>query len=272
MCAKDEGCMSPVTPASQQRRELAMRLAQACPPELGAEIAVTGSSARGLADDESDLEVNLWVERLPPLEARMRWLAAAGVEQLSAASAPRPDGSEWITGRIEGVMLEAGWQSFAALAQALEGILSGQASRQTLAELVASAVPLRPGPRLAGWQARLAHVPPVLREQALAQAQARLHDAEHWQGRLRLARRGERLALFEALGADLGCMLRLLYALNDRWDPGARWLLSLASDFARAPVNWRARLAWLYGLPLEGALDETRRLLSESAVLAAASS
>lgn len=259
--------MSPLTPASQRRRELARMLAQDCPPELGAEIALTGSSARGLADDDSDLELNLWVERLPPVEARLRWLAAAGVQQPAAAAAPRPDGSEWISGSIDGVALEAGWQTFDALALALEAILAGQTPRMVLAELAASALPLRPGPHLAGWQARLAHLPLLLREQALAQAQARLADADHWQNRRRLAQRGECVALFDALGADLACVLRLLYAINDRWDPGPKWALSLAGEFTHAPHDWRGRLARLYGLPLQRALDETHALLRESVSL-----
>ncbi len=54
---------SDATAASRLRLDLAQRLTDVCPAELGQEIALTGSAARGRADDFSDIELNLWVDQ-----------------------------------------------------------------------------------------------------------------------------------------------------------------------------------------------------------------
>jgi predicted nucleotidyltransferase len=43
---------------------LAREMTDACPPELGSEIALAGSVARGWADEHSDIELNFWLETL----------------------------------------------------------------------------------------------------------------------------------------------------------------------------------------------------------------
>lgn len=57
--------------ASHTRLTPARRLVQSCPPELGQEIAVTGSVARGVADEHSDVEINLCVDAMPEVERRL---------------------------------------------------------------------------------------------------------------------------------------------------------------------------------------------------------
>lgn len=53
------------TDASRRRAELAGQLARGCPVELAEEIALVGSTAHGLADDDSDLELNHWADAIP---------------------------------------------------------------------------------------------------------------------------------------------------------------------------------------------------------------
>lgn len=56
--------------ASALRRRLAAELVSACPIELATEAALTGSAARGVADEYSDIELNFWSEALPSSEQR----------------------------------------------------------------------------------------------------------------------------------------------------------------------------------------------------------
>jgi len=53
-----------------------------CFNDLGREIAVTGSVARGVADEYSDVELNLWVDVLPAAEGWRAWLEGMGVTDL----------------------------------------------------------------------------------------------------------------------------------------------------------------------------------------------
>lgn len=102
---------SDATKASRIRYQLAQEVAQACPPELGREIALTGSVSRGLADDDSDIEWLTWVETLPSAEERVAWLREVGATEIIPAERAIGDGSIWAWSRYSGVCLETGWQT-----------------------------------------------------------------------------------------------------------------------------------------------------------------
>src|SRR6478736_4450522 len=63
---------------SVERRALAKKLAEACPPDLGQAIIITGSVARGVADKYSDLEVRFLVDAPHPISVYHDWLRSAG--------------------------------------------------------------------------------------------------------------------------------------------------------------------------------------------------
>jgi predicted nucleotidyltransferase len=222
------------TPASQRRAELALRLAQTCPPELADEIALVGSVAHGVADDESDLELNLWAEATPPLAARLAWLQAAGATDVHAEDAPRPDDSYWIGFTLEGISGEVGWQTYTACDEALEFVLSGKADRKALvfADILTSALPLRIAGRLAAWQARLSGYSDAVLAAIIAEALARWSRPDAFASARRLAQREERIALTALLVDDLDMALRVLYAAHRRWEPSRKWTLTLARRFA----------------------------------------
>src|SRR6266851_371047 len=148
------------TAASQTRCQMASELVSRCPRALGHEVAVTGSVGRGVADEDSDIELNLWVEVLPPRNERIEWLEAAGATDVMVDAEPIETGSIWVTCRYSGVWVEAGWQTIDSLEHSLRTILTGAVadhSRLVLAEIVEHAVPLRTSGLLAAWQRELAH-------------------------------------------------------------------------------------------------------------------
>lgn len=246
----------PVSDAVTRRIDLARRLVERCPLELSGEIALTGSTARGVADDESDLELNLWADAIPPLDKRIAWLTAAGASDLYAESVPRPDDSYWIRFTLDGIAGEIGWQTVAALDSLLDRIRAGEAADQrVLAEIVCSAVPLRTSGRLAAWQATLAGYSDAVQAEIVAVAVA------HWSKpnkAKRLARHGESLALTESLLKDLEVAVRLLYAVHRRWQPAPKWSLTVARTFAPEIVG-RINAA-LSDPSLEGRVDLTAQV------------
>ncbi len=56
--------------ASRIRYKIAHELVQLCPPALGQEIVLTGSTSRGIADEASDIEQVFYVDAVPSLEER----------------------------------------------------------------------------------------------------------------------------------------------------------------------------------------------------------
>jgi hypothetical protein len=237
--------LSHATPESRRLYDRAAALAATCPPELGREIAVLGSVARGLADAHSDLEIALWNVTLPPAAARAGWLAEQGVTDLLVSESARSDGSVWVAGRLDGLPFEASWQTVAALEAALHRITAAEGLERevlALAELIVSAQPLRTVGWLARWQALLAAFPPALERAIIDSVAGRWARADHWVGLARLARRGESLLLAERLAAELDALLHLLYVVNRRWEPSRKWTLTLAADLPRMPAGWRERL------------------------------
>ena len=227
--------------ASHKRYALALRLAESCPPELGSELALTGSTAAGLADEASDLELNLWAETIPPADARVAWLRAARVQNIQVFEQPRPDDSYWIGGRLDDVSLEVGWQTLEIADANVQKLLSG-GMPQVMAYIFVNAIPFRTGGRLPAWQESLRAYSEFVQAQAVQQALGRWSKPDYIDGLLRLARRGERLALVETLLGDMKEMMALLYAVNRRWQPSRKWTLSAARTFALMPERWRERM------------------------------
>lgn len=227
--------------ASRRRYGLAVRLAETCPPELGSELALTGSTSSGLADEGSDLELNLWGETIPPAEARVAWLAAAGVTDIQVFEEPRPDESYWIGGRFDDVPLEVGWQTLETGQTNVQKLLSGSMP-QVMGYVLATAIPFRSAGYLLNWQTQLRAYSETVQAQAVQSALSRWAKPDHMDMVLRVARRGERLAVAEMVLDDLKELISLLYAINRRWQPSRKWTLAAAHAFTLMPERWRERI------------------------------
>lgn len=261
------------TPESRRRAQIAAVLAANCPAQIGGiacdEIALTGSTARGLADAESDLELNFWSAAIPSGEARAALLRESGAADVRVIEAPRSDDSYWVSGVIDGVPVEIGWQTFAALDAQIAALLSGEVTdRKALAlgEVIASARPLRTNGWFADRQASLRAYPDRLQAAVIAEAAGRWTPA-HFAQEARLARRGELLALYDLLIGDFDAMLRLLYAVNRRWEPSRKWTLSAARDLALGPADLEARLHALFAEPPEDAVCTAGHLIDQALAL-----
>lgn len=222
------------TPASHHRLQLARQIADACPPALAADIALTGSSARGWATDDSDLELNLWSETLPPLEARSAWLTTIGVRDLDIEAAARDDDSFWIGGVYEAVPVEFGWQTYAALDATCDRLLSGAITDRSvtfLATLILNGIPLRDSGAVGARQVRLRAYPDNVQRACIQRAVAHIKRG-HVQTTLALAARGETISAVERLVADLDAAIQVVYAAHRQWMPTRKWTLTTARTFA----------------------------------------
>lgn len=201
------------TSESRLRLQYARAIADSCPESLFDEIALTGSSARGIATANSDIEINFWVSELPPQQARIRWLESIGVDNLFVHPEPRPDNSYWISGRYQGIELEAGWQTVADLDSALTALIAVKTTEHKalrLAELVLSAQSLRGAGVLGKWQAILQHYPSELSHKLILDALSEWHsEIDTWLEN-RLNNRD--------FGADSHRIWRVIFALNQQWE------------------------------------------------------
>ncbi|MBK8024335.1 MAG: DUF4037 domain-containing protein [Chloroflexi bacterium] len=253
------------TPASRIRFDFARRFAEACPPDLAEEIAVSGSVARGWSDDDSDVELNLWTSNLPSAEARAAWMAGLGIIALDIEPEARDDDSWWIGGEFQGIPVEFGWQTYEALDRTCERLLSGTVTDRGftfLADLLLHVISLRETGALAERQARMRDMPERV-QRALTTAALTGFKPGHLDSLRRLALRGETLALDAALLSDLDAALRLIYAAHKRWMPSRKWSQTAALEFA--PADWLTRFdAALRPIdPLER-IEAVRRLVRDA--------
>lgn len=223
-----------ITDASRLRIELARQIAEQCPPELADEIGVSGSAARGRSDDESDMEINIWVKTLPDASARADWLASLNIENLTFEEHPRDDVSYWVGGVYQGIDLEIGWQTYDALDVTCDKLLSGTITDRGftfLADLLLHVILLRDTGEIEQRRARLRRYPERMQRESLKAATARFKPGVIAERR-RLARNGETLALNERLIGDLDAALQIIYAAHKRWMPGHKWTMTEVRTFA----------------------------------------
>jgi hypothetical protein len=197
-----------VTVRSETLQALAARLAEQL-PKSATEVVLTGSTARGVADELSDIELLVVSERLPdelPLAELQSW-------------PPGSDGSTWYGGWVEGEKVDH--------------------ARLRSAEAIAKGISLR-GERHAAWAARLAHYPSGLA--------ARIVDdvTDDWVDPVRSQRTnlraGDALVLAQALVNTAEGILRIVFALNEEWEPGWKRLALRVEPLAVKPERLGERI------------------------------
>lgn len=238
----------------ERRRTMAATMVAALRLSSEAEAVLTGSVARGVADAYSDIELRVLVPELPSPEQCEAKLAGAGLIVDPATSVW--NGMITTKSWYEGVLLEAAWQTFAGLDAALEPVATGATTEHwALVEgwHIAHAVPLTPAPRLEAWQARLTAYPPALRAKLVASATATwaqphwypLSPANLWP----VARRGSHLALAGKLIQEVERCLRLLFAVNQVWEPDYKWLAYEQRRLWVAPDDLTDRISAIFTAP-----------------------
>jgi hypothetical protein len=218
--------------ANQIRAKLATKLADECPPHLGEGIAITGSVARGYADAYSDVEMTFWVNSLHPAEEYLAWLRTCDAVVDAEADVQLIPGC-WLTtkSRYRGILFEIAWETWDSLAESLELALTGEVTDHwalTNVWQVADAAPLRDHPELARWRAALRSYPDALQHKLITSAISAWAEPHGYPLSVftlwPLALRDARLALNTRLIREVERVLRVVFALNRRWEADWKWL------------------------------------------------
>lgn len=230
------------TPESRALRETARRLADVCPVELGADIAITGSVARGLADRHSDIEVICWNPELPAGEARRQWLESAGARDINLYPFEDLDGTRWV---------EIGWGRYEQVVALVDAVLDARRVDHGALQLAATlfqALPLRSTGWLATWQERLSTYPDRLQRRVIERNIEAWSDLHQPLVRWTLASRGLLMPLAMRLLWDMQNLWAVLYAVNKAWEPDYKWPSAQALDLAVQPDRLPERLNRVFAL------------------------
>jgi hypothetical protein len=262
------------TDASQVRFDVAQALARQCPTRLGREILLTGSVSRGIADDDSDIELSFLVDTLPALarrprwlESKARWLRESGAAGIMLDSRVTAEGSAWATFSYRGIWVEASWQSIPARAKLLQAIRDAKILDHNLlriAWITQHALPLRTSGLLSTWQSQLVTYPEALQRKLIEAATEEwraphvVHGPSHWG-----IRPGDRLSFATTLISDVHRLLRVLFAINQRWEPDWKWLADNVRLLDRKPDRLVDRIEMLVATqdPIRSRVECNRLIL-----------
>jgi hypothetical protein len=225
------------TPPNDRLRAIAGAIADALPPAV-AEVVLTGSVSRGVADDLSDIEMLVVTHDEPELAECYAHSAGCGVSDLGTWGSQGGPGKR-VSGYRDGVPVELIWWPSAHAERAVDAIIDGELSGT--ADALANGVALRTSGLLARWQERLRDYPDEL-------ARSRIEEAAlTWggfaaAGLLTIARPGERLALVERMVDDAARVVRIVFALNRVWQPTHKRLAARAASLERKPERLAGRI------------------------------
>lgn len=228
------------TARSEELAALAHRIADTLPLDAADDIVVTGSVSRGIADAGSDIELLLLRDRLPEVDLARSWAAAAGVEPTALWQSPEV---AYVAGPAEDTAIELLWLTPATLGALYEQAAGGTLldhRRLPVFEALQHGLALR-GDGLRVWQQRLDDYPDALRAALIADA------VDDWGGYptgtyTRQAWRDDPYALRRVSLEITDDILRLLFALNRRWEPAWKRLPQLLAPLPLKPDRAADRL------------------------------
>ncbi len=230
---------------SKKRMKIAEEIASKCPLKYGKEIIIVGSVSRGIADEYSDIEVEFLVENLISQEDRINWIKEIGGSEICPYSAPIGDGSEWIIFRYKGHWIEAGWQMIDRMVDNLKSIVEGKAythDKLLLAFALKNAIFIRKDGLLKGYREKLEYYPKGLEKNII------MNTIRPWtielglKARKTLSKRKDIIPLLESMISDVHKVLRILFAVNQQWEPDWKWIKYLVQDLKIKPDNLTERI------------------------------
>jgi hypothetical protein len=250
--------------AINQRLILARQIAPAYiqNPKVQA-IAVTGSVARGWADNHSNLEISIfWSET--PSEAE----GQAARESFDIRSFRN---GRWLErGELEGIKIELNQILVETVEQCLTEVVAHYdpaVEKQLLLASIQYSLPFHGAPLIEAWRVRAASYPPQL---AQAMIRQNLQFNGSWANRETLVERDDLLPLYDLYCQMERQILGILFGLNRLYlpHPNGKWLERLAREMTLCPPALVVRLKQVFRLaPRSGArllqelLDETLSLV-----------
>jgi predicted nucleotidyltransferase len=219
------------TARSEELQALAQRIADGLPPQA-IEVVLTGSVARGVADDVSDIEMLVVTEGQLSLAQAVDLVRGAGLEKWDSWGDPATP-TRRVFGYLDGQPVETIWWS----RELADELFAAGGS----AEALANGVPLRTSGLLERWQEQLGDYPDEVAAERIEQA------AERWggfapAGLLTLVREDVALARMEWLVESAQRVLAIVYALNRVHQPTAKRLAARVEELPSKPERLAERI------------------------------
>lgn len=224
----------------------ACELLSTCPRALYEEMAVSGSVARGVADQYSDCEVGIWVNALQPPEVYKAWLESLGSESTLMRESPDRDVALYLEYNIDGLKLCTVWQTWHKLDAIREALNESRLPEgETNLWMLSHLIPIGAAPRLQEYRALAEHYPDSLRrdliERRLSTWRWLMGVADVFIGES-VARRGQLYDLRRRQLLTIGDIFFMLFTYNRLWLPDAKWYTTESVRLKHKPANLIERI------------------------------
>lgn len=212
---------------SQHLANLASTIAAQAPNEA-TEIILEGSTARGIADQFSDIELQFFSDSVPSTQDILTWMDRIGFTGDVLIRQDEQD-SKLIDQLYDNVTVELHWTSFAYEAQLLDGIMEHIGGSKFINEPYkwTDAIPLRTGEYITQWKALFDVYPDSVRDRyiqtALDDWRTTLNDPIEVLGNWKDAYRNAWFYLAKMHWMNVLPLLHILFAYNRVWEPVAKW-------------------------------------------------
>jgi hypothetical protein len=240
---------------SRKYYNVSKEFVDSCPKLLGEEIILTGSVSRECADHYSDIEISFFADSFPSIIQRDKWLKKIGVEEVIHDETPSEDESIWSTIKYKGVWIEAGWHIKKHFDRLIERIGQGEYidhDKLMMAWVIEHAKPLKTEGYLHKWKDNIRVFPSNLETKLVINAIETWRYPNTINSRWGLAYRNELVTLSNRFIKDIHTLLRILFSINNKWEPDWKWLNRHIHLLDIKPDNMQKRIDQimnLYGNP-----------------------
>ncbi|MCB9449860.1 MAG: DUF4037 domain-containing protein [Anaerolineaceae bacterium] len=215
------------SPHSQSLFEYALILISACPAALYDEAAVSGSVARGRADQFSDCEIPFWMDTLQNAIIYKTWLESFSQGALLMRESTEADKALYLEYKMDGVKVCTIWQTWGRMNEIFTALDANQLPHDPSGPWVIShLIPIGSAPRLQQLQTRVQNYPDTLRRSIIEK------ELAFWRWKVGVAdiffaeaaaHRHQLYDLRTRQMTNIRSILQILYAYNRQWIPDAKW-------------------------------------------------
>lgn len=229
------------TPHSQSLFTYTLTLIEACPTALYDEAAVSGSVARGCADQFSDCEIPFWMDELQDAHIYKTWLESLSHTANLMRESVEPGEALYLEYVLDGVKVCTIWQTWSRLDEIFTALEANQLPHDPAGPwMVSHLVPVGDAPRLQNYQSRLQDYPNDLRHSIIEK------ELAFWRWKIGVADvflaeaaayRHQLYDLRTRQMTNIRSILYILFAYNRQWIPDRKWYNDGIQDLPQKPPN-----------------------------------
>ncbi len=229
---------------TQELIDIANELVRECPKRLGQEVLIIGSVGMGIADDDSDIDLELWVDEIPDFEDAIEWIKRLFLADIIKENEKIP-GEVAIVFRYEETWVEINWQKISEKEELVKRVLTGDSiSRLENNQIfsIHNAIVLRTAGLIDKIRKQLSNYPDEIRAMIIKSSTAFWNYPHRVEMLWGLARREEILGLTTWLQADIEDTLRILFAINRQWETDWKHINHVGQYLEKKPNQLSERI------------------------------